>query len=348
MPPSRHVVTTRAVVKQAETDVIVSHASAIPWWAGPYVGTSTSPHVHTTRKDGEDRPQGGRVSTSIAASSWMPTSKPCNGVERDGTDTRVAIEVEHHRRPCRGIRRSVAQRLPASRSDHGARAVRRRYDATMDHWPASRATEVVIRLGDPRIASISRDPGSCASASVPACRHRSLQYPVLTPDTPPRRLSSTSRWPDLGAVRRDQRQVQVPRAPGARPEAGRRDRARTPTWRARRPDHRVRADLAPRLERPRQPPAALSSGSRPPLAAPRGRPSPGILGQRPGFWALQRPRSHGRSPGSTSDHPPNSGLTPPSGRRDERAQARRAVGYSPVTTKTTRLATETAWSAIRS
>ena len=51
-----------------------------------------------------------------------------------------------------------------------AQAVRERYDATMDHWPASRATEVVIRLGDPRIASIleSRFLCFCFRAGLPA------------------------------------------------------------------------------------------------------------------------------------------------------------------------------------
>jgi hypothetical protein len=189
--PSRHVVTTRAVIKQAETDVIVSHVSAIPWWAGPTWGVDLT-HVHTTRKDGKT----GRKEAGVHQHCGVVLDADIESVK--GVDvmapTRVAIEV------------STIASMEASvvvlndflhRGLTTAQAVRERYDSNMDHWPASRATEVVIRLGDPRISSIleSRFWCFCFRTGLPA---PIPQYPVFTPD---RHLVAELdfAWPDLGA-----------------------------------------------------------------------------------------------------------------------------------------------------
>jgi hypothetical protein len=188
---SRHVVTTRAVIKQAETDVIVSHASAIPWWDGPTWGVDLT-HVHTTRKDGKT----GRKEAGVHQHCGVLLDgdvETVNGVDVMAP-TRVAIEV------------STVASMEASvvvlnnflhRRLTTAKDVRERYDATMDHWPDSRASEVVIRLGDPRIASIleSRFWWFCFRAGLPA---PIPQYPVFTPDG--HLVAELDfAWPELGA-----------------------------------------------------------------------------------------------------------------------------------------------------
>lgn len=188
---SRHVVTTRAVVKQAETDVIVSHASAVPWWAGPTWGIDLS-YVHTTRKDGKTgrKEAGVHQHCGVLLDADVET---VNGVDVMAP-TRVAIEV------------STIASMEASvvvlndflhRELTTAKAVRERYDATMDHWPDSRATEVVIRLGDPRFTSIleSRFWWFCFLAGLPA---PIPQYEVFTPDAHLVAQLDFA-WPELGA-----------------------------------------------------------------------------------------------------------------------------------------------------
>ena len=189
--PSRHAVTTRAVIKQAETDVIVSHVSAVPWLAGPDWGLDLT-HVHITRKDGKT----GRKEAGV--------HQHCGALLDDDVQTvhdvdvmaptRVAIEV------------STLASMEASvvvlndflhRGLTTPQAVRERYDGTMDHWPDSRRTEIVIRLGDPRIASVleSRFWCFCFLASLPA---PTPQYKVFTPD---RHLAAVLdfAWPEFGA-----------------------------------------------------------------------------------------------------------------------------------------------------
>jgi len=48
----RHEVRTRAVLKQAKTELVVSHASGVPFYDGPTWGLDLS-SVHVTRVDGK-------------------------------------------------------------------------------------------------------------------------------------------------------------------------------------------------------------------------------------------------------------------------------------------------------
>ncbi len=189
--PSRHVVTTRAVLKQAETEVVVSHSSAVPWWSGPTWGLNLS-HVHITRQDGKT----GRKEAGVHqhCGRLLETDiETVNGAEVVAP-ARVAIEVS----TVASIEASVVVLNDfLHRGLTTAEAVRTRYDATMDHWPDSRATEVVIRLGDPRIASVfeSRFWYFCFRAGLPA---PVPQYAVHSSD---RHLVAQLdfAWPDLGA-----------------------------------------------------------------------------------------------------------------------------------------------------
>jgi hypothetical protein len=188
---SRHVVTTRAVMKQAETDSIASHASAVPVWGGPTWGLDLS-SVHTTRKDGKT----GRHEAGVHQHSGVVLD--ADVATRNGLDvmtpTRAAIEVS-----------TVAPGEVAlavlndflHRELTTPEEVRHRYDAGMDHWPDSRVTEIVIRLGDPRLASVleTRFFWFCYEAGLPAPEP---QYKVWTPH---RHLVAELdfAWPDLGA-----------------------------------------------------------------------------------------------------------------------------------------------------
>jgi hypothetical protein len=49
----RHIVRSRAALRQANTEVVVSHASAVAWWGGPDWGLDLADDVHLTRRDGK-------------------------------------------------------------------------------------------------------------------------------------------------------------------------------------------------------------------------------------------------------------------------------------------------------
>jgi hypothetical protein len=189
--PGRHVVTTRAVVKQAKTDVVVSHSSAVPWWGGPTWGLDLD-LVQITRRDGKT----GRKEAGVRQHSGLILDEDV--VARHGLDvmspTRTALEVS-----------TVASTEVAvvvlndflHRKLTTPAAVRQRYDIGMEHWPDTRATDIVIRLGDPRIASVleSRFLCFCFRAGLPA---PIPQYEVRTPDGHLVAVLDFA-WPALGA-----------------------------------------------------------------------------------------------------------------------------------------------------
>jgi hypothetical protein len=187
----RHVVATRAVVRQAKTDVIVSHSSAVPWWDGTTWGLDLE-LVHTTRRDGKT----GRKEAGVDQHCGLILDQDV--AVRHGIDvmspTRTALEVS-----------AVASTEVAvvvlndflHRKLTTPAAVRERYDKGMDHWPDTRATDIVIRLADPRIASIleSRFWFFCFRAGLPA---PIPQYEVRTPDGHLVAVLDFA-WPSLGA-----------------------------------------------------------------------------------------------------------------------------------------------------
>jgi hypothetical protein len=189
--PARHVVTTRAVVKQANTGVVVSHSSAVPWWGGTTWGLDLGP-VHITRRDGKT----GRKEAGV--------HQHCGLILDEDVAVRHGIEVMSPARTSLEV--SSVSSIEAAvvvlndflhRKLTTPAAVRDRYDADMAHWPDTRATELVIRLGDPRIASVleSRFWVFCFRAGLPA---PVPQYEVRTPDGHLVAVLDFA-WPELGA-----------------------------------------------------------------------------------------------------------------------------------------------------
>jgi hypothetical protein len=187
----RHVVTTRAVVRQADTKVVVSHSSAVPWWAGPTWGLDLS-EVHTTRQDGKT----GRQEAGVHQHSGVILDDDV--VVRHGLEvmspTRTALEVTTvaPTEVALVVLNDFLRRMLTTPAD-----VRARYELNMEHWPDSRATDLVIRLGDPRLQSLleTRFWYFCFRAGLPA---PIPQYPVHTPDG--HLVAELDfAWPDLGA-----------------------------------------------------------------------------------------------------------------------------------------------------
>ena len=188
---ARHVVTTRAVVKQAKTDVVVSHSSAVPWWGGPTWGLDLG-LVHITRRDGKT----GRKEAGVHQHCGVILDEDV--VVRHGVEvmspTRTALEVSAV--ASTEVAVAVLNELMHRKLTTPA-AVRERYEKGMEHWPDTRATDIVIRLGDPRIASLleSRFWVFCFRACFPA---PIPQYEVRTPDGHLVAVLDFA-WPELGA-----------------------------------------------------------------------------------------------------------------------------------------------------
>ncbi|HCB04885.1 MAG TPA: hypothetical protein PLZ93_12165 [Nocardioides sp.] len=187
----RHVIRTRAVVKQANTGVAVSHASAVPWWGGPIWDLDLG-HVHTTRLDGRL----GRKEAGVHqhCGSLQEGDLAVVHGHQVTTPARVALEV------------STIASMEASlvvlndflhRKLTTPQAVRERYERSIDLWPNTRATELVVRLGDPRISSVleTRFCFFCFRARLPM---PVPQYEVRTPDGHLVAVLDFA-WPDLGA-----------------------------------------------------------------------------------------------------------------------------------------------------
>lgn len=188
---ARHVVRTRAVIRQAETDVVASHTTAVPFYEGSTWGLALD-DVHTTRTDGKT----GRKEAGVHQHCGLLIDGDVEVVRGHDvmSPTRVPIEV------------STTSSLESAlvvfndflhRGLTTAEQVRTRYDATMDHWPRSRATEIMIRLGDPRIASVleSRFWFFCFRAGLP---RPVPQFEVFSPDGHLVACLDFA-WPDLGA-----------------------------------------------------------------------------------------------------------------------------------------------------
>ena len=187
----RHVVNTRAVVRRANTRVIVSHASAVPWWSGPTWGLDLH-NVHTTRADGKT----GRNEAGVQQHCGVLRDddvEELHGVEVMAP-TRTALEVTTVApiEVSLVVLNDFLHRELTTPAD-----VRSRYELDMEHWPDSRATEVVIRLGNPLLQSIleSRFWYFSFLCGLPAPEP---QYQVFTPDGHLVAALDFA-WPELGA-----------------------------------------------------------------------------------------------------------------------------------------------------
>lgn len=146
-PNERYAVLCRAAVRQANTEVVLSHTSAANEYGAPLWGCDLST-VHLTRPDG----RAGRAEAGIVQHRGVVVDGDV--VTRDGrlvmSPTRTALELTL----------VLAVEYALVEIDHllhtGCTTVelmRARYE-TMAHWPRSLTTDLVMRLADGRAESV--------------------------------------------------------------------------------------------------------------------------------------------------------------------------------------------------
>jgi hypothetical protein len=166
----RHLLRVRAVVAQARTPVVVSHASGLPLYDAPTWGIDLS-HVHITRRDGRtgrkeagvDQHRGAILEGDISTRRGIDVMCP----------TRLAIELTTTTdvEPSLVVVNDLLHRGLTTPHDLSAR------HAAMGTWPWTLNTEIVLRLADPRIESVgeSRCYYLCFRHGLPMPQ---CQYPV--------------------------------------------------------------------------------------------------------------------------------------------------------------------------
>ena len=160
----RHVVRSRAVVLQANAEVVLSHTSGVCVFAGPTWGLDLS-WVHVTRRDGRS----GRSQAGVKQHRGL--IKPTDVVTRDGIEvmapTRLALEVTTVTTTDAAL--GVVNYL-LHKAETTLEELQRRYDEGIDLWRDTLKTDLVLRLADPRIASLgeSRTFYLCYRYGLPA------------------------------------------------------------------------------------------------------------------------------------------------------------------------------------
>ena len=162
-----HGLLARAVLKQAKTEVVLSHVSGLGEYDVPVWGIDLT-DVHVTRVDGKV----GRHEAGV--------HQHCGRIQEGDVVTRNGIQVMSATRLALEVttvvdveRGSVRGQLPAARGSHHHEQLRARY-RTMECWPNTLATDIVLRLSDPRIESVaeSRSPPVLAlRPSAPELQH---------------------------------------------------------------------------------------------------------------------------------------------------------------------------------
>lgn len=143
----RHALVARAAAAQARTEVIVSHASALPFFDAPTWGIDLG-DVHLTREDGK----AGRTEAGIQQHSGAIVDGDVT--ERDElrvmSPTRLALEVTT-------VADVEASICVVSHLLHEGlttmEKLRARYEL-MRHWPDTLHTDLVLRLSDSRFESV--------------------------------------------------------------------------------------------------------------------------------------------------------------------------------------------------
>jgi hypothetical protein len=143
----RHVLTARAVVKQAQTRLVVSHASALPFFGAPTWGMCLD-EVHVSRPDARcgRRERGVRQHRGVLLGSDVTTRL---GLETT-SGTKTALDVTR----CAGMEASLVVTNYLLRHGFTTLADMRERYATMAHDPFTLKTDLVLRLADPRPESV--------------------------------------------------------------------------------------------------------------------------------------------------------------------------------------------------
>lgn len=160
----RHKLKARAVVLQSKTELVLSHSSAMPFYAGPTWGLNLD-WVHGTRTDGKC----GRREAGV--------NQHCGRIEegevvtRDGLSvmsaTRVGLEVTT-------VASTEAALVAVNHLLHhgftSVEAMRRRYERGFQFWKGTLSTDLVLRLADAAVESVgeSRFFYFCYAAGLPA------------------------------------------------------------------------------------------------------------------------------------------------------------------------------------
>lgn len=144
----QYAVRVRAVLRQARAEAFASHTSALPFLDVPTWGLSLA-DVHTTRLDGRS----GRHEAGVR----QHCGKVHDGdvvvvgdIEVSGA-IRAVLEVTTLTSVESGL---VVLNHCLHRGDFTADQIRERYEDGMECWPSSLVTDLVLRHGDARIASV--------------------------------------------------------------------------------------------------------------------------------------------------------------------------------------------------
>jgi hypothetical protein len=164
-PAGRHELLTRSVLRQANTDLVVSHVSGVPFYDGPIWGLDLS-SVHGTRLDGK----AGRAEAGVRQHRGQVVEGDVverHGVMVMGAD-RLGLEVTT-------VASTEAALVVVNHLLHAEETTRERlaerYARDIYGWSHTLRTDLVLRLADPRIES----PGE--SRTFYLCFARGLPLP---------------------------------------------------------------------------------------------------------------------------------------------------------------------------
>lgn len=144
----QHAVRARAAARQANTEVVLSHASALSLYPDPVDWGLDLADVHLTRKDGKTgrreagiRQHRGRIAEGdVITIGDVEVMAPARALLEITTISTVEVGLVH-----------------ANHLLHGGlvtkKELRERY-RSMDHWPETLATDLVLMLADGRIESV--------------------------------------------------------------------------------------------------------------------------------------------------------------------------------------------------
>ncbi len=144
----KYAVRSRAAHRQANTDVFISHTSAVPLLDGPLWGFDLR-EAHLTRMDGKcgrreagiQQHCGAVVDGDVLPAYGLQLSSPLRATLEVTTVgcLEAALVISNHF---------------LHRGDFTKEQLRERYVNSIDSWPYSLKTDLVINLSDPRIESV--------------------------------------------------------------------------------------------------------------------------------------------------------------------------------------------------
>lgn len=144
----QYAVRVRSAVRQARADVVPSHTSALPFLDAPPFHMSLE-DLHLTRKDGRagrreagiQQHRGQLLDGDVVAVNGLEVMAPVRATLEVATLASVESSL-------------VVLNHFLHRGDFTGQQIRDRYELGMDGWANSLNTDLVLRLGDPRIESV--------------------------------------------------------------------------------------------------------------------------------------------------------------------------------------------------